>query len=389
MKLFKYIWLILCLTLSAFYSDADITENLVSRKKQENSIKQSLIEDSIFSHISKNFVLGTINEDSIYALAEVHNFRPLLAERILKIIVTEENAKAIGELGRLYIFNYQFKDKKEDGRLLLQLANEKGYQRSQLYMAMDDYYSQRYDLAWTFLSQYNCEEYAPGLNALGNMTLNGRGTDKNEPLGFQYIKRAAVLGFSLAMNMMPILYSKGIGCREDNQQAFIWYYVTGDLGYDASRVMIHLPMLRDLSNSEDANEAKAYTMLKFTENLIRDHDFTKDKLYHGYQTSLKELPSKPNRTVIETYYLGSLYYNGEFQEKDYNKAFKYYSEIADNPVVPKVIRSQVCHRLGIMYRYGRGVIANNEVAQLYTQKASQLGNKKAYDIIYGFTDGNL
>lgn len=374
---------------SVMTASADIADDIISRKRLEKAAMSSVArEDSIYLSIATGFDFKHIDADSILRLGEYHISHPRLAERIYKLALSEVNAQVLGELGRLYVFSPILK-KKEDGRLLLEEASKQGYSKANLYLAMDDFYEKNYDMAWSSLSQLDCTDYAPGLNALGYMKLNGWGTETNEQKGFELILEATKKGMPLALRTLPMLYEKGKGCNVNYEEAFIWYYISGDLGDDVARVMLHLPMLQDLSNSKDANVAKAYTMLKFLENLKKDDNFAESELYGGFKSSLNNSFQTSKTNPILNFYLGSIYYNGDFVDKNYEKAFSFYKAVIDNDNMAKLFRSMAAYRLGIMYRYGRGILKDESLADFYTRLAASLGNQKAYDLINHFSNGNL
>jgi len=70
---------------------------------------------------------------------------------------------------------------------------------------------------------------------LGIRYLNGIGTDKDEALGANWIKKAANLGNNQAQNRLSTLYAKGIGVPRDPVRAYTWAVIaarSSGVGYD-------------------------------------------------------------------------------------------------------------------------------------------------------------
>ena len=81
--------------------------------------------------------------------------------------------------------------------------------------------------------------------------------------------------------------------------------------------------------------------------------------------------------------LGTIYYSGYNEvPKDYNKAFKYLSQAAqESSDMGDGLASEVYRDLGACYRFGRGTEINHSLASYYTEQAAKYGDESSFDAV--------
>lgn len=80
------------------------------------------------------------------------------------------------------------------------------------------------------------------------------------------------------------------------------------------------------------------------------------------------------------YQLASDFYTGTIQKQDYAKAVKYYEAALESKYLPNDVKSDICRKCSTCYRFGRGVKADEDKADEYLKKASDLGDSDAKKI---------
>lgn len=80
------------------------------------------------------------------------------------------------------------------------------------------------------------------------------------------------------------------------------------------------------------------------------------------------------------YQMGIYYYSGEFISRDYEKAVEYFKKALDSKYLLNDAKGDICKRLSVCYRFGRGVKANEVLADEYTRMGASFGNPDATKI---------
>ncbi|MDE6051665.1 MAG: hypothetical protein K2G08_08275, partial [Paramuribaculum sp.] len=79
-----------------------------------------------------------------------------------------------------------------------------------------------------------------------------------------------------------------------------------------------------------------------------------------------------------SFFFGGLYYNGDFVERNADKAARYYGRIIDRNKLPDNMMALVYYRMSKLLANGDGLPADSEKSQVYLQKAARLGYLPAY-----------
>lgn len=362
---------------------ADTTDDILQRRRSKNrSIVMSQRIDSVCNSIEVSFKNGSISQDSLYTLSSYHYAtNPQISEHCLKLLIPTE-VKAIGELGALYALHPKMKDKKDDGALLLQEAIEQSYDKASTYLAIYYFFCKEYDLAWGCFNQSDYSFLGNASYCLAYMNVNGLGVEQNLKKGLEYYIKASEFGVVDAQNKAAHQLEIGDGCDSNLSEAFKWYYIAADTGDDWARVWLSLPRIKrdaDYVSPYNQQQLAALTML---EGLNKDSDFKTKKLYGGFKQSLVDnFGLAAQNDAIANYYLATLYYNGDFIDKNPQEAFKFYSKALESNNLKRLLKGNAAYRLGVMYRYGRGVDMNVEMANYWTKIAALNGNQDAYKLI--------
>ena len=379
-KILSILFILLAYSINVY---ADTTDDILQRRRNKNhSVAMSQRIDSVCTAIENNFKDGLISPDSLYTLSSYHYVtNPRISEHCLKLLIPTE-AKAIGELGAVYTINPKMKGRREDGVLLLQEAIEQSYGMASLYLGIFYFQKEQYDLAWGCFNQTDPHKLGNALYYLAYMNAKGLGVEQNFENSLNLYLGSSEFGVYDAQCKLAHQYEKGQGCEKNLSQAFKWYYLAADAGSDLARVMLKLPRINNTALVDGNSNQQQLTLLTTLENLMKDEDFKESELYAGFKQSLVDnFGLAAQNDAIANYYLASLYYNGDFLEKNPQEAFKYYSKALESNNLKRLLRGNAAYRLGVMYRYGRGVEMNAEMADYWTKIAALNGNQDAYNLI--------
>lgn len=379
-KILSILFILLAYSINVY---ADTTDDILQRRRNRNhSVAMSQRIDSVCTTIENNFKNGLISPDSLYTLSSYHYVtNPRISEHCLKLLIPTE-AKAIGELGALYALHPKMKSKKEDGALLLQEAIELSYEKASTYLGIYYFFAQDYDLAWGCFNKGDYSFLGNAFYCLAYMNFNGLGVEQNVQKALEYYINASEFGVIDAQNKVAHQLETGEGCETNLSEAFKWYYLAADTGDDMARVWLSLPRFKrdaDYVSPYNQQQLAAITML---ESFNKDSDFKKKKLFAGFKQSLVDnFGLAGQNDAIANYYLATLYYNGDFIDKNPQEAFKYYSKALESNNLKRLLKGNAAYRMGVMYRYGRGVEMNAEMADYWTKIAALNGNQDAYKLI--------
>lgn len=224
--------------------------------------------------------------------------------------------------------------------------------------------------------------------ALGKHYIFGLGTSKDELRGFNLIKEGAEMGDPSAQNMMGYCYQFGIGTTKDNRQSFQWYQKSADNGlptaimnlgtcYSEGRG-VNVDYDKALSlyrQAADYGEFNAYVELGRCyingEGVAKDIEQASDY----FDTAAK------NGLTKGMLWSGILNYEKEYGIQNYEKAAdmfrKYVNQYSPGNVYDYDDYSlgYAYRRLSAIYRYGRGVAPDENIANEYMEKSSEFGDK--------------
>ena len=377
---FLSILIAMMLSLPAFCA-ADSADDFLNQLRDSEltpSERKKIIVDSVCQVISRDYAAGLISADSMLILAKYHEpYSPLISECCLKAILTADNIEAITALSRYYLIFPEFKEKNKDGWRLLRKAVEDGNNKAYIYYGHVNYKDNKYDTALEYFSKADCDNHPTALDDLGMMYMRGRGVDVDKTKAVKYLTKASMLGNRVSQNTLGMHFSDYANPNPDYEEAFKWLYISADLGYDPSRIVLHLPRSFDLG-LVTLPEPAEFAMVTLAALL-------KDEVMENtprYRFGFKKLLQRENQIAANddfiSFFFGGLYYNGDFVERNADKAARYYGRIIDRNKLPDNMMALVYYRMSKLLANGDGLPADPEKSQAYLQKAARLGCLPAY-----------
>ena len=192
------------------------------------------------------------------------------------------------------------------------------------------------------------------LGVLGACLIKGKGGEKNEEKGFEYLKQAAEKGNSNAQAYIGYLFITGKGVEKNKEEAVKWFKMSANQG------------------NSWGQRALGYYYLKTDD--IKDN---KKLAVYWLRKSANQGDSKSQRL------LGVRYFLGEGVKRDYDLAFHWFEESA------KRGNRMGENSLAICYEYGYGTIANRDKARYWYEKAAEKGDPNAQKALERFNTGDL
>ncbi len=362
-------------------------DNLFTRSQQKSS-KTTVTTghqktDDVVKSVQQSYVNNKISTDSVVNLALYHKAgSPEITERLLKLASNDGNLRAMTELGVLYAFSPAFATHADDGLKLLHSAAQAGNKEANGYLGYYYFTKADYDKAKTYLDASRPMTQGIEYAALGSMYLEGKGIDEDGAKARENYRQSALLGLPRGMSLYASLLGTKNGGPIDYPDSFFWFYISGELGDNYSRVMLYRPRVPEAqANTEVRKDAQ--TALAWIEAVHSGKSMKNEPLYKdGFLKGLKAREQAAERgDDWARFYLGSMNYNGDFLNQNYAQALRYYESIAQNDKLPAPMLALVHERLAKMYREGKGTKANTAKAEHHTRIASKYGSLPSYKVI--------
>lgn len=206
----------------------------------------------------------------------------------------------------------------------------------------------------------------------------GNGTKKNAKKAVEYYQKASDNGFAMASTNLGSMYLNGEGVKQDVQKAielFIKGAQNGDpMGYANLGVMYHEN--QDLGKAVEYYQ-KAAEMGNYIGiiNLAVMYQSGNGVSLDGHKAvEYYERAAKLDETGVAYYNWGTVYYFGcGAIHKDHQKAYELFMKAADANYAPAQ------YNIGVMYLNGEYVQRNNDKAVDYIKKASKQDYQPAVD----------
>lgn len=196
---------------------------------------------------------------------------------------------------------------------------------------------------------------------LGMCYYNGEGVPQNDEEAVKWILKSADQGYSEAIWIMGWFHQYGHALEKDPEKAMQWYSKAADLGdvwglYKAA-------LFNFGSEGYKVDEKAGMAMLE-----------------KAAQSGMPEA----------IWLCGILYYDGTYEfitegdqvemstDIDYPKAVQYLKKAWENPEIE--YKSEIAKRLSACYRFGRGVTANEKIADIYLYEAAQYGDQDSLEV---------
>lgn len=359
---------LLCLLTIALAASAVARDNTATRR------------NSVYESIRQNYTSGKISADSVVNLALYHKtWSPQLAEQCLKL-VADKNPRAAMELGVIYAFSPEFAKHASEGVKLLQTAANHGDNEANCYLGLYYFNHRDYKKAKTYFDAGH--DYGIAYTALGSMYLSGNGVKEDAAKAREYFHQAALKGYPRGMALYGFNLRASAAGSINYPDSFFWLYIAGDLGDDAARTTLYLPR-RNEQRADTETGRGALTALQMIEAAQTGKRIKNEPIYKdGFLPSLKAREQAAEQgDDWARYYLGSMNYNGEFLNRNYAQALRYYEPIAANGRLPRTALAVVHERLAKMYSEGKGTKVDRNKASRHARLAAHYGSLSAYKTV--------
>lgn len=333
---------------------------------------------SVYNSVSKEYASGHISADSVVSIAMYHKTGNVaLAERCLKL-VADKSPRAEIELGALYAFTPEFSKHVSEGLKLLQKAAASGQNGANCYLGLYYFNHKDYKQAKAYFDACRPMDYGIGYTALGSMYTSGMGVPEDLPKAREYYHKAALKGYPRGMALYGFNLRASAGGAIDLPDSFFWLYMAGDLGDDAARATLSLPLLGEKRGESEA-ERDAVTSLYLIQmanaGKIQNQPIYREGFLRGLSAREKAAEQGDDWS---RFYLGSMNYNGDFLNQNYARALYYYEPIVLNGQLPPAVLAVVHERLAKIYAEGKATKADPAKALHHTRQAAHYGSPTAY-----------
>jgi len=284
-----------------------------------------------------------------------------------------------------------------------------------------------FSTAYTYINAAAEQGNSYACSQMGDFYNFGWGRDIDYEKAIEWYNKAIELGDKYSLSRLGTLYRFGRGVAQNDKKAFEWYKKSADEGMKDGQYNVGESYFYGLGVDKNPTQALKYYKLAADEN---DDNRARHTLYHIYkdgvgtnkdnQLALQYLREAADEDYLPAVYslgleyyfgeilhqekskaielitksaengytfgsgvLGTMYYSGnDLVDKDYDKAFKYLYEAAQNPSdFEKELLGEIYRDLGACYRFGRGTEVNHSLASYYTEQAAQYGDASAFDAV--------
>ncbi len=344
--------------------------------------------DAVFESVKQQYEQGKISADSVVSLALYHKvWSPELAERCLQLVMRNGNPRTMAELGVLYAFSPEFSGRASEGVRLLQESAKAGYNDANAYLGFYYYTQKDYKKAKTYFDACREIKYGFADAAIGGMYIEGKGVKEDPVKAREYYRQSALKGYPRGMTLYGFNLRATGGGPVNYPDAFYWLYMAGDLGEDAARTALFLPR-RKGNVGETDTEKDAAMALQWIEMAQAGKNIKNEPIYKdGFLAGLKDRERAAEQgDDWARFYLGSMNYNGDFLNRNYDQVLRYYIPISQNAKLPAPVLALVNERLARIYTEGKVVKADRAKAEHYMREAARHGNLTAYKTVEGISE---
>lgn len=268
---------------------------------------------------------------------------------------TDKTPQTKTELGILYAFSPEYKNKAAEGLQLLQQEAANGDNEANCYLGLYYFNHKDYKKAKEYFDRCKPMEYGIGFTALGSMYTTGNGVPQDYRKARENFHQAALKGYPRGMALYGFNLRANGGGEINYPEAFFWLYNAGELGDDTARTALFLP--RRGEKREDSEIGRdALTALTYIEAAQKGKKIQNEPIYKdGFLPGLKaKEQAAENGDDWARFYLGSMNYNGDFLNQNYARAIYYYELIVKNGKLPKNVLDLVNERLSKISRKAKG-----------------------------------
>lgn len=308
------------------------------------------------------------------------------------------NADAQYHLSLMYYNGYGFPENREKAVYYEMLAADQGHARAMYNLGVDyetgSGVPQNYKKAMEWYVKSSEAGDADASGAIGFMYFNGYGVPVDTEKGLQFLTKGVEGGSDYSARVLGLYYlgmpfENGVRTAPDYAKAQEMFEYAAKNGDTFSMLM--------LWNQYEArtfplSDAEAYNwLLKAAETGDADAYYELARYYKRHasfgkaQNAMREAADKGS--VVAKCHLGLAFYEGDGlwtgKPQDFDKAFEYLHSVEDQLADAAVIdemKAGVFLTLGKCYRFGRGVKADADKADYFTNKAASYGSLDAINI---------
>ena len=211
---------------------------------------------------------------------------------------------------------------------------------------------------------------------------NGIGVEKNLLTALEWFKKAAEKNDNASEYYLAMMYSSGLGVVSDMSEAVRWLKLSAQHEWPEALNQLGVAYLDGVGVEKNLKEGvkqihKA-AELNYSQAQYNLAIINYDGIY--IDRNIKEAiywyeKAADNNNADAQYNLGVLYSDGIYVSKDMTKSVKYYKLAAQNN------STKAMTNLGIIYFLGNGVDKNIDESLRYLQTASDLGEKRAHEML--------
>lgn len=385
--------ILLSLLLASMAAHADIKESLMTLLRNHAKTQQTTVskktepfrlnrhkQDSIVKSITDLYTTGRISADSVISLVLYHKTAsPEVAESCLKIAASDNNLRGVTELGALYALTPQFSSRASDGVKLLQAAANAGDKDANAYLGLFAYNHNDFKKAKIYFDTCNPADYGFASTALGGMYLQGKGVKTDVPKARELFHNAALKGYARGASLYGHNLRASGGGPINYPEAFFWLYIAGDLGDDTAQATLGRQLngesFGEGETAEDGELALYWISTVNSMQNMKNEPIYKD----GFLPGLKDKEEAADKgDDWARFYLGSMNFNGDYLNRNYSQAIKYYEPIAHNAKLPATVLALVNSRLAYMYKNGKGTRADASKGAKFAKAAANYGSIGGY-----------
>lgn len=215
------------------------------------------------------------------------------------------------------------------------------------------------------------------IRSLGRCYCEGMGVQTDYATAYNYIKEAADKGVATAYHCIGCMYRYGNkGLEKDEREGYRWFLKAAQKGYISAQVVV-AEMLHKGIGVEINEEERVVWLEKAAIQGHKPSQCTLGEMYYLGKTVNKNY--KKSRYWMEKAALGGYadaYFRyayfcaaGQGGPIDYETALLYYNKLPKN--------SAALNNLGVLYASGKGVEADQEIANEYYKKAAEMGSARS------------
>lgn len=233
-----------------------------------------------------------------------------------------------------------------------------------------------YREATALAEKYDSE--TPARNFLGDVYLNGWGTDKNTQKALDYFKIPAEQGDTYSQANMALIYE----AMKDKANATKWYKKLADSGNIAAQNHLRAMQEEQRAREEAAEKKRAEAMRIYSSAELNEANGNLDIALSQFRfalelghpeaqnkiTALQEKINARNNESDDDAYTRAVQY---LDEKNYSQAIDIFRKLANNDYAPAQ------DKLAWMYQNGWGVEQSYSQAVSWFRKAAEQGNTEA------------